>query len=80
MRSNQIRYCIKNQGSAFATGGSVYAPFYRAATFINYATPGKWSRQTFDFALEDVCRAFESFLRRIDAKGPGRGFILAVCQ
>lgn len=65
---------LPNQASVFKTCCSVYAPYYRQATFFSFVDRGTKGPQALDLAYGDVARAFTAFLESI---GPDTPFILA---
>ncbi|MBB4211718.1 DUF3089 family protein [Rhodothalassium salexigens DSM 2132] len=68
---------LKNQASAFAQAGAIYAPRYRQAAFgAFFAGPerGDEAARALDLAYGDVERAFAAFL---DRRAANRPFVLA---
>lgn len=66
---------LRHQASVFNSCCEVYAPRYRQATIFSFIDQGNPSAaQALDLAYQDVERAFEAFMQRID---PGQPFILA---
>ena len=64
---------LRHQASVFNSCCEVFAPRYRQATFFSFLDSSGNGEKALDLAYEDVARAFDQFIQRID----DQPFILA---
>lgn len=68
--NERLRLFASSQGSAFNGIGAIWAPRYRQATMGAFLTHDQNAAKAFDFAYQDVARAFDAFLAQIAANRP----------
>ena len=67
---SRARTFLRGLASAFNTGGEIWAPRYRQATFGAFLTDKPEARQAIDVAYRDVSLAFDYFVASVDPDTP----------
>jgi len=65
-----LKTALPNEAGPFAGVGDIYAPYYRQATLYAFFTFKHQGRESRKLAYEDVARAFENFLTRVEPEQP----------
>lgn len=68
--NQRLRLFASSQASAFNGVGAIWAPRYRQATMGAFLVNDERSSKAFDFAYQDVARAFDAFIAQIPATRP----------
>ena len=68
--NQRLRLFASSQASAFNGVGAIWAPRYRQATMGAFLINDDRAAKAFDFAYQDVARAFDAFIAQIPATRP----------